>query len=72
MYYAQVETPLAIIRVAAVTGSALKKLDEGMSKEDVLRLLGKPDGSQRRRRVRNTRQLRAMANSTDGYYIAGF
>ena len=47
MDYAQFDTPPAIIRVAAVTGSAFKKLDEGMSKEEVLRLLGKPDGFRR-------------------------
>ena len=37
----------AAIRVAVITGTAFKKLDEGMPKEDVLRLLGKPDGFHR-------------------------
>lgn len=47
MDYAHADTPPAIIRVAAIAGNAFKKLEEGMSKEDVLRLLGKPDGFRR-------------------------
>lgn len=32
---------------AGITGNSFKKLEEGMSKDDVLRLLGKPDGFRR-------------------------
>lgn len=39
--------PPAIIHVAAIMGGAFKKLEEGMPKEEVLRLLGKPDGFKR-------------------------
>ncbi|MDZ4371576.1 MAG: hypothetical protein U1C74_09180 [Phenylobacterium sp.] len=36
--------PPAVIRVAAITGNAFKKLEEGMSKDRVIAILGKPDG----------------------------
>ncbi len=41
-----VEAP-ALIRVAGVTGNAFKKLEEGMSKDQVIELLGRPDGLSR-------------------------
>lgn len=39
--------PPALIRVAGITGNAFKKLEEGMGKEQVLKLLGRPDGMSR-------------------------
>lgn len=47
MEYDTSQAPPAIIRVAGITGNSFKKLEEGMSKDDVLRLLGKPDGFRR-------------------------
>lgn len=41
------ELPPAIIRIAAITGNEFRKLEEGMPKEDVIKLLGKPDGLQK-------------------------
>ena len=58
--------PPQIIRAAAIMGSAFKKLEEGMPKDQVISLLGKPDGFRHDGNVETlTYANRMMSGSTN-------
>ena len=43
----QIVPPAVMIQIIGFTGDAFKKLDVGMTREQVIKLLGRPDGVER-------------------------
>ena len=70
---AYIEPPAVVQQVAMIMGDAFKNLEEGMSKDEVIRLLGKPSGFQRvgevERLTYSNRLISGWAWDRTNYYV---